>query len=51
MVSTKTNQEMLSYWAGKGFEEVLLVNVKDFDDKNQTGEYADSTIDCQRVCW
>jgi phosphoketolase len=44
MVSTKTNQEMISYWQGNGFEEVILVNAKDFDDKNQAGEYVDSTL-------
>jgi phosphoketolase len=44
MVSTKTNQEMLSYWTGNGFEEVIMVNAKDFDDKNQAGEYVDSTL-------
>ena len=44
MVSTKTNQEMLSYWTGNGFDEVIMVNAKDFDDKNQTGEYVDSTL-------
>jgi phosphoketolase len=44
MVSTKTNAEMISYWQGNGFEEVILVNAKDFDDKNQAGEYVDSTL-------
>jgi phosphoketolase len=44
MVSTKTNEEMISYWRGNGFEEVILINAKDFDDQNQTGEYVDSTI-------
>ena len=44
MVSTKTNQEMIGYWTGNGFEEVIMVNAKDFDDKNQTGEYVDSTL-------
>jgi phosphoketolase len=43
MVSTKTNAEMLAYWQGNGFGEVILVNAKDFDDTNQTGEYVDST--------
>ncbi|MCL1473643.1 phosphoketolase [Argonema antarcticum] len=43
MVSTKTNEEMLAYWHGNGFEEVILVNAKDFDDKNQPGDYVDST--------
>ncbi len=43
MVSTKTNAEMIAYWQGNGFEEVVLVNAKDFDDKNQPGDYVDST--------
>ncbi len=43
MVSTKTNEQMISYWRGNGFEEVVLVNAKDFDDKNQPGDYVDST--------
>jgi phosphoketolase len=43
MVSTKTNKEMLEYWKGNGFQEVILVNAKDFDDVNQIGEYVDST--------
>ncbi len=44
MVSTKSNQEMISYWQGNGFEEVILVNAKDFDDRGQEGAYVDSTI-------
>lgn len=43
MVSTKTNQEMIAYWTGNGFKEVILVNAKDFDDANQAGDYVDST--------
>lgn len=43
MVSTKTNAEMIAYWKGNGFKEVILVNAKDFDDANQEGEYVDST--------
>lgn len=43
MVSTKTNEEMIAYWQGNGFEEVILVNAKDFDDSNQEGDYVDST--------
>ncbi len=44
MVSTKTNQEMIGYWQGNGFAEVILVNAKDFDDRQQPGEYVDSTL-------
>jgi phosphoketolase len=43
MVSTKSNAEMIKYWEGHGFQEVILVNAKDFDDANQTGDYVDST--------
>ncbi len=44
MVSTKTNAEMLAYWQGNGFDEVILVDAKDFDDQNQPEAYVDSTI-------
>lgn len=43
MVSTKPNEEMIEYWEGNGFQEIILVNAKNFDDKNQPGEYVDST--------
>lgn len=43
MVSTKSNAEMINYWQGNGFQKVILVNAKDFDDANQAGEYVDST--------
>jgi phosphoketolase len=43
MVSLKTNEEMIAYWHGNGFEEVVLVDAKEFDDANQTGDYVDST--------
>ncbi len=43
MVSTKSNEEMIQYWKGNGFQEVILINAKDFDDANQPGEYVDST--------
>ncbi|VXD15530.1 D-xylulose 5-phosphate/D-fructose 6-phosphate phosphoketolase [Planktothrix serta PCC 8927] len=43
MVSTKTNAEMIAYWKGNGFSEVILVDAKDFDDQNQPGDYVDST--------
>ncbi|MGK7905276.1 MAG: phosphoketolase, partial [Hormoscilla sp.] len=43
MVSTKSNAEMIAYWEGNGFTEVILVNAKDYDDANQPGEYVDST--------
>ncbi|MGA0199764.1 MAG: phosphoketolase, partial [Prochlorotrichaceae cyanobacterium] len=43
MVSLKTNEEMTAYWSGNGFQKVILVNAKDFDDANQEGEFVDST--------
>ena len=43
MVSTKTNEEMIAYWKGNGFEEVILVNAKDYDNTNQPGDYVNST--------
>ncbi|MDF5708585.1 MAG: phosphoketolase [Nostoc sp. S4] len=43
MVSLKTNHQMQAYWQGNGFDEVVLVDAKDFDDKNQPGDYVDST--------
>jgi phosphoketolase len=44
MVSTKTNKEMITYWQGNGFPEVILVDAKEFDDANQEGDYVDSTL-------
>jgi phosphoketolase len=44
MVSLKSNLEMIAYWRGNGFEEVILVDAKDFDDRSQPGAYVDSTI-------
>ncbi|MBN4005342.1 phosphoketolase [Nostoc sp. LPT] len=43
MVSLKTNPEMQAYWQGNGFDEVVLVDAKDFDDQDQPGDYVDST--------
>lgn len=43
MVSTKSNQAMIDYWRGNGFQEVILVDAKNFDDANQPGDYVDST--------
>jgi phosphoketolase len=43
MVSTKSNAEMVAYWHGNGFENVILVNAKDYDDAHQAGDYIDST--------
>lgn len=43
MVSLHDNEQMLAYWKGHGFEEVILVDAKDFDDSEQTGAYVDSS--------
>jgi len=43
MVSRFTNDEMIAYWKGHGFEEVVLVDAKDFDDSDQDSAYADSS--------
>ncbi|MBD2149060.1 phosphoketolase [Pseudanabaena sp. FACHB-1277] len=43
MVSTKTNAEMIAFWQGNGFVEVILVDAKEFDDRDQAGAYVDST--------
>jgi phosphoketolase len=44
MVSLKTNQQMIDYWKGHGFEEIVLVDAKAFDDAGQDGDYVDSTL-------
>ncbi|MGB3571282.1 MAG: phosphoketolase [Phormidesmis sp.] len=43
IVSTYSNEQMLAYWRGNGFGEVILVDAKDYDDADQTGPYVDST--------
>jgi phosphoketolase len=43
MVSTQSNETMVAYWRANGFQEVILVDAKDFDDANQPGAYVDST--------
>ena len=42
MVSTMSSDEMIRYWKGHGFQEVVLVDAKDFDDSGQQGAYVDS---------
>ncbi len=44
MVSTQSNERMIAYWQGNGFEEVVLIDAKDFDDQNQSGNFIDSTV-------
>ncbi|MDH5650181.1 MAG: phosphoketolase, partial [Gammaproteobacteria bacterium] len=43
MVSLHKNYEMIAYWKGHGFDEVILVDAKDFDDSKQEGAYVDSS--------
>lgn len=43
MVSLMSNDQMTAYWTGNGFDEVILVDAKDFDDQGQEGAYVDST--------
>lgn len=43
MVSNFDNDAMVRYWKGHGFEEVILVDAKPLDDRNQPGAYVDST--------
>jgi phosphoketolase len=43
MVSLQTNDRMTAFWQGNGFEEVVLIDAKDYDDQNQPGDYVDST--------
>ncbi|PSN19538.1 transketolase [filamentous cyanobacterium CCP5] len=44
MVSTQSNQAMVAYWQGNGFENVILVDAKEFDDADQPEAYVDSTL-------
>jgi phosphoketolase len=44
MCTTWSNDAMRAYWAGHGFENVVLVDAKDFDDQNQNGAYVDSSL-------
>ncbi|MFQ5739406.1 MAG: phosphoketolase [Acidobacteriota bacterium] len=44
MVSRLSDQQMIDYWKGHGFEEVVLVDAKCFDDQDQPGPYVDSTV-------
>lgn len=44
MVSRLSNEQMRAYWHGHGFEEVIVINGKDYDDANQPGDYVDSTL-------
>lgn len=43
MVSLHSNEQMIDYWKGHKFEEVILVDAKAFDDSDQQGDYVDSS--------
>lgn len=43
MVATWSNQQMRDYWQGHGFQEVRLVDAKEFDDSRQDDPFVDST--------
>jgi phosphoketolase len=43
MVSLMSNDAMTAYWKAHGFEDVILLDAKAFDDAGQTGAYVDST--------
>jgi len=43
MVSLMANEAMIAYWKAHGFEDVILVDAKAFDDSGQEGTYVDST--------
>ncbi|MCG6935800.1 MAG: phosphoketolase [Proteobacteria bacterium] len=43
MVSLHSNEQMIDYWRGHKFEEVILIDAKDFDDSDQEGAYVDSS--------
>ena len=44
MVSLMSNAQMIAYWQAHDFENVVLVDAKDFDDAGQEGAYVDSTL-------
>lgn len=43
MCTTWSNAEMTAYWKGHGFDNVYLVDARNFDDKDQPGAYVDSS--------
>jgi len=53
MVSLMSNDAMTAYWKAHGFEDVILVDAKAFDDSDQDGAYIDSTrfSDSQRLAF
>lgn len=43
MVSLHSNDDMIAYWQGHGFEEVVLVDASEFNDSEQSGAFIDSS--------
>lgn len=43
MVSLHSNESMIDYWKGHGFDEVVLVDAAEYDDSGQSGPFVDST--------
>ncbi len=44
MVSLMDNAQMTAYWKAHDFDNVILIDAKDFDDAGQQGPYVDSTL-------
>ncbi|MFQ5743145.1 MAG: phosphoketolase [Acidobacteriota bacterium] len=44
MVSGLTNEAMIRYWKGHGFEKVILADAKECDDREQAGPFVDSSL-------
>ena len=44
MVSLMGNAQMTAYWKAHDFDNVILIDAKDFDDVGQSGPYVDSTL-------
>ncbi len=43
LASTTTNEEMVALWRVHGFQEVVVIDAKEFDDQDQPGPFVDST--------
>ena len=44
MVSLMDNAQMTAYWKAHDFDNVILIDAKDFDDAGQQGPYVDSSL-------
>ena len=51
MVSRLTNEEMIAYWRGHGFEEVVLVDAKDFDDRTRRPPMSTAAVSRRASAW